>query len=210
MTHHKQHDFESTVERMPPTLYEAKALGAPFKVFLSDGVTFETDPDTGREVTNIADLSGLIAAVVRSRVLHSRKLCGEDLKFIRSALCMKSNEIAENLELTPEHYSRCEAGTKTMSVSTEKQHRIFVFFSMLTRDKNLQRPKVRNVEDMKISEKDAFRVTKAVFRIFLDMKIDPVYEAGEELSFTFCRKCRAQPAPEGDDDEWGVPLEMVA
>jgi hypothetical protein len=96
--------------------YYAESLGAPFKIYLTNGV--ETKVILGKTVTSIIDLPGLITAVVQSRVLHPRKLSGPDLKYIRSALCLKSKELAAALDLSPEHYSRLENGERTMSVAT--------------------------------------------------------------------------------------------
>src|SRR5690606_39098406 len=84
--------------------------------------------------TEFTDLPGLIAAIVKSRVLHPRKLSGDDLKYIRSALALKSSEVAAALDLTPEHYSRCENGTKTLSSATEKFYRMFVYLEASCRD----------------------------------------------------------------------------
>src|ERR1700738_2011503 len=107
--------------------YFAKSLGAPFKVYLANGVETKIDPISGKAMTSIIDLPGLIAAVVRSRVSHPRKLAGDDLKFIRSALHLKSKGLAAALELSPEFYSRCESGHKAMSPTTEKLYRGYAY-----------------------------------------------------------------------------------
>src|SRR6516164_689970 len=107
--------------------YEADTLGAPFKVTLLNSVTLGVDPDTGEETVQIPDVVGLINAVVHARVRHPRKLSGPEIKFIRNALGIKANKIAKLLEMTPEHFSRCESKLieKGMSVSSEKLFRMF-------------------------------------------------------------------------------------
>src|SRR4051794_6434984 len=100
-----------------------RVIGAPFVVYLKNGVTTERNPITGKTVISITDPAGLMAAIVRSRVLHPQKLTGPDLKFIRAALGLKAKTLAERLELTPEFYSRCEVGHKVMSGPTEKVYR---------------------------------------------------------------------------------------
>ena len=60
--------------------YLAKSLGAPFKVYLANGVEKKIDPISGKAMTSIVDLPGLIAAVVRSRVSHPRKLSGNGVR----------------------------------------------------------------------------------------------------------------------------------
>jgi hypothetical protein len=96
-----QHDFPGGGPVAGP--YLAKSLGAPFKIYLSNGVEFETDPTSGKMMTKIVDLPGLIGAVVRARVSHPRKLSGADLRFIRSALRLPSKGLAAVLDLSPEH-----------------------------------------------------------------------------------------------------------
>ena len=109
--------------------YDAKVLGAPFPVFLVNGFETKIDPATKKTLTEIHDLPGLLAAVVKARIFHEQKLAGPDLKFIRSALCVKSGVLAKMIGVTPEHYSRCEAGTKVMSAAQEKLHTGCLSFS---------------------------------------------------------------------------------
>src|ERR1700734_4206583 len=100
--------------------YDADTLGAPFRITLVDSVTFEIDKETGEELVRIPDPMGLINAVVRKRVCDERKLNGDEIKFVRRALGVKSVVLARFLGMTPEHLSRCEASTKTMSEASEK------------------------------------------------------------------------------------------
>lgn len=182
--------------------YCAKSIGAPFKVYLANGVETAIDPSSGKSVTSITDLPGLIAAVVRRRVMHSRKLTGAELKFIRSALRLKANKIADKLDLTPEHYSRCESGQRIMSTTTEKVYRCFVFFVTFLRDENLRKA-VREQEQAKqIPPEEAQKALEEFQKLFFDMKISPIFNAGEELEFVFSRGCpNEQPCGE-DDAKW--------
>ncbi len=104
MTRHER--FADKV-RVEPR-YEVDTLGAPFKVCVLDCVTKKVDPTTGKTLTNIPNLVGLIKAVVRSRVTHPRKLNGQEIKFIRNALGIKAVVIADFFEMSAEHLSRCE------------------------------------------------------------------------------------------------------
>ncbi len=186
--------------------YDAKVLGAPFQVLLAEGFRKKTDPISGKEKITIDDLGGLIAKVVQTRVLHRRKLSGADLKFIRSALCVKSGELAKILDLTPEHYSRCEAGTKVMSGATEKAFRMYAFLSVAKRDITLVDYVPSDDEKAAMSAEDGQKAIEAFRRIFLDMNIFPVHDAGEELVFVFHRRCRSYPEPCADDEgEWIEP-----
>lgn len=190
-----QHDFVGG----PVAQDFGEVLGAPFKVFLSNGVL--TKFKKGKAMTEIDDLPGLIVSVVQSRALHPRKLSGEDLKFFRTALCKRSNEIAEALDLTPEHYSRCETGTKTLSSSTEKFYRMYSFLEAGCKDKALQdAPPVECNSEQAKEALDAFR------QVFLNMKIHHIYPVGEELEFHFIRRARRAseccPASGDDDGKW--------
>src|SRR4051812_18881030 len=79
--------------------YEVDTLGAPFKVTLWDCVSLSIDAKTGGEKVHIPDLVGLIKSVVRARVSHPRKLNGAELKFVRNALGVRANLLAEFLDM---------------------------------------------------------------------------------------------------------------
>lgn len=196
-----QHDFVGS----PVAKDYSEILGTPFKVFLSGGVTVELDKSTGKMMTEIVDSVGLIAAVVRSRVLHPRKLSGDDLKYIRSSLGLRSHEIASVLELTPEHYSRCESGTKTLSSSVEKHYRMFVFLEASCRDKELQDKLSKNRQANKVTDPEKAKKAVAAFRrVFVEMKIQHIYPIGEDLEFYLSRReCPPECEDCGDDEgEW--------
>jgi DNA-binding transcriptional regulator YiaG len=188
-----------------------KVLGAPFAVYLKNGVQTETDPVTGKTVTSITDLPGLVATVVRSRVLHPRKLSGSDLKFIRTALALKAKRVAEAVELSAEFYSRCEAGQKAMSAPTEKVYRGFVFLVSLLKDKGLRNALQHEEKDKakkQMSPEEAQKGLDKLRTLFCDMKINPVFGVEEgELRFTFTRGCPDHSSPCGDDDaKWDTEL----
>jgi len=194
-----QHDFggDSPVAGH----YLAKSLGTPFKVYLTNGVDTEVDQATGKVMTNITDLSGLIAAIVRCRVSHPRRLSGADLRFIRSALRLKSKTLAAVLDLTPEFYSRCESGQKAMSTTTEKLYRGYAFLITFLSDEGVKTA-IRNERGKKKEDslEDAQAALKSIGKLFSDLKISPVFPVGDELSFVFSRRCPDENVPCGDDD----------
>ncbi len=202
-----QHDLGGRGSSPVAGHYYAKSFGAPFKVYLANGVENMPDPATGKIVTSIIDLPGLIAVVVRSRVLHPRKLSAVDLRFIRSALCLKSKQLATAVELTPEHYSRCEVGLKTMSTATEKVYRCYVYLITFARDKNLHALK----KEKTASAEDGQKALRAFRKLFLELKISPVFDPNEELEFVFARRCPDEDKPCGDDDaEWNDEVDQIA
>lgn len=197
-----QHDFVGG----PVAQDYGELIGTPFKVFLSNGVVEGIDEKTGKVMTDIVDLPGLIASILRSRVLHPRKLSGDDLKYIRSALHVRSSEIAEILEITPEHYSRCETGVKTLSSSSEKHYRMHVFLETLC--KNIYVHKKISEQEQKPECSDdnekAKEAMEAFQKIFSEMKIQHIFDAGEELAFSFGWRSRSESSGdcENGDGKW--------
>lgn len=199
-----QHDFVGS----PVAQDYGELIGTPFKVFLSNGVVEEIDDMTGKVMTDIIDLPGLIASILRSRVLHPRKLSGDDLKYIRSALHVRSSEIAEILEITPEHYSRCETGVKTLSASSEKHYRMHVFLETFCKNifvhRKISEQKQEQKPECSDDNEKAKETMEAFQKIFSEMKIRHVFDAGEELAFSFTRRSRSEPSVdcEKGDGKW--------
>ncbi len=74
----------------------------------------------------IPNLPGLIAAVAVVRAINPVKLGGAEVKFLRRALSWKAKELAEKLNITPEHLSRVENEAKVLSEQPEKYLRLLV------------------------------------------------------------------------------------
>jgi transcriptional regulator with XRE-family HTH domain len=195
--------------------YHAKSLGTPFSVFLTNGVQTKFDHTTGKWVTEITNLPGLIAAVVRTRVMHPRKLSSAELRFIREALCVKSKDIAKDIQVTPSHYSRYENGQKTMSPATEMVYRANAYLRSLELDKYFKRAveeakKEQEKEQKKeVSPEKATKALSEFRKLFFEMKIIPVCGADEDLIFVFSRGCREQPCGE-EGTEWTDTIEKAA
>lgn len=188
--------------------YHVDTLGAPFKVVLHNGVTREIDQETGKETVMIKDTIGLINAVVRSRVCHPRKLSGEEIKFIRKAIGVRSKVLAEFLDMTPEHFSRCEAGAKVMSVQSEKQFRMTAYLASF-----LENPSSLFVRNAPVATakppKKVMKSAVAFFKWFQSLKIESVFDAEDELSFDFSR--RRECAGDCDDDgDWSGDDSLAA
>lgn len=203
--------------------YDMDTLGAPFKVTLLDSVKKGVDRN-GKEVVFVPDVVGLIGAVVRARVCHTQKLNGAEIKFIRNALGVKAKLLAERLDITPEHLSRCENGEsgKVLSPTCEKELRLIAFLASWLKEpeelftKKIQAP----TPDLELKDKAKFEeVAKAFVSAFLSMKIEtPLVEASVErpcnrLEFEFTRK----PVETGpckkrvdDDEDWKPAPEKLA
>jgi DNA-binding transcriptional regulator YiaG len=162
--------------------YEADLLGAPFRVMLEDAVREEWCSSCNTKLkTTIPDLDGLLRAVARTRALCSRRLTGAEIKFFRHAMGWKGKKLAASLGLSPEHLSRCEHGTKQLSVPVEKWLRVFVLHKVVSKE-------VR--ERVDIDE-------------ILDMKILPVWDVGNPLELHFYRgRLNKSERTEGNDAEW--------
>lgn len=180
----------------------SELLGTPFKVVLSNGIEQHLNKATGKVMTQITDLPGLIFCILQARVLHPRKLSGEDLKFIRASLRMRSSEVADVLDVSPEHYSRCEAGTKTLSTAAEKYFRMRVFLQASCKHKAVQE-KLAQMEEQKVEfdTEEAKEALAAFQSVFFDMKIAHLVVAGQELAFSFSRGgVRRKARGRGKDD----------
>lgn len=166
--------------------YEVDTLGAPFKISVIDAVQIRTDPKSGKEMIKIPDLVGLINVVVRTRVFDERKLNGPELKFLRKAIGVRSKTLAEFLDMTPEHLSRCEKGAKVMTVTSEKLFRLFIFLATYVAEPQTMLEKFEDIEITKTSEEPA-EVAKKFINNFLSMKIRSVFDPRDELHYEFYR-----------------------
>jgi transcriptional regulator with XRE-family HTH domain len=101
--------------------YVDDLMGAPFQVAVEHAVVQERCKKCGAVLGNdIPDLRGLIAAVAMTRALDPEKLSGDEIRFLRKAVGWKAKDVAEILQVTPEHVSRCEAGKSPLSEGLEK------------------------------------------------------------------------------------------
>jgi hypothetical protein len=117
-----------------------------------------------------------------------------------------SARVAETLDISPEHYSRCETGTKTLSSATEKFWRMRVFLQGGCKNKAIQE-EVANIQEQN-PEFDPEEIKEAVAAfqsVFFDMKIENIFPAGEELAFIFSReevRRRSRRHRGKDDGKW--------
>ena len=206
MTQHEQATRVRVVES-----YDADTLGTPFKVTLKNSVTVTIDSETGDKIVEVPDLVGLIAAVIRSRVVDPRKLSGEEIRFLRRALGVQAKKLAAFLELAPEHFSRCESGNRTLSASAEKQLRLFAFGGSLY--SNPEELLVRSGDHAQLKQMSEDDEKKAYdfFRIFLDMRIEPCRDANEVIEYVFTRRRRkGRNDADGDNGDWVPPVADAA
>lgn len=184
--------------------YNLDTLGAPFNVKLLNGVEVNQNPITGKEEVVIDDLIGLIGAVVRARVLHPRKLSGKELKFVREALGVQAKQLADFLEISAEHLSRCENGPKAMSASSEKLLRCLAFLATQLPDPSLAfvKPKGESERDIKNEKVE----TVNFVNLFFSMKIAPIALVDEEpLTFEFIRRPLDATEDSSEDEEKWQP-----
>lgn len=172
--------------------FEAKDLGAPFKVILHHAVTVKKDEKTGAVLSyKIPDLEGLIRVVVMSRVLHPRKLTGPDLKFVRKGIEMKQKDLASKIEISVEHLSRCETGALPMSPSSEKLFRIFALRT------------AAKLHKMKACEAKT-KLEDALDELFDGFKPVSVFDVDDVLELHFSRGKAAEDAPSSPETETGA------
>jgi transcriptional regulator with XRE-family HTH domain len=179
--------------------YDAtEVLNTPFTVILKCSAKQVLD-DAGNVVeTIIPDPEGLVKAVAQARVLHAHKLNGAELKFLRSALGLKSKELGKAIAVTPEHMSRLEAGDKVMSPQSEMLVRIFTYVSTLPFT-------IRK-------EEEALKIATQVGNVFGGLSIKSCYAAEEKITLTLVRVPRDCPADDSDFENglWDEPADAVA
>ncbi len=172
-------------------------LNAPFTVILRKSAKQVVDSN-GRVIeTIIPDPEGLVKAVAQARVLHKHKLSGGELKFLRSALGLKSKELARAIAVTPEHMSRLEAGEKVLCPQSEMLVRIFTF-----------------VSTVQFTKRKMGEAATLVANVFSKLSISPCHIIDEKISLYFERVTRTSSAGDpGDSDGeglWEEPSNSIA
>jgi hypothetical protein len=204
-----QHDVSKDVGVV--SAYQVDTIGAPFRVTLKDSVEFRKDPVTGKDLVHIPDLVGMVQTVARLRAMHPRKLSGLDIVFLRKALGLKAKSLASYLDVSAEHFSRCEAGTKVFSSATERVLRLFVFVASFYEapEKLLARmetPEHSTEPARKAGANEADGgLGKMFLEYFMTMKIESVFTANE-LHFELARICvhsaTDHPCDKVEDGKW--------
>jgi len=198
-----QHELITAVRVVPA--YEVDTLGAPFRVTLLDSVHVNYDPKLDKDFVHIPDFVGMVNALVRSRAIHPRKLGGSEITFLRKALGVRAKSLASYLDISAEHLSRCETGSKVLSSASERMLRLFVFLATFYESAEdllakLDQPEVtaEPTRKAKVSE-----LGEAFLQYFLTLRIQTVFSADEPLHFELVRR----PAEEGvspnlDEGDW--------
>lgn len=164
--------------------YEDCSLGLPYPVVLLNGAEEEIDDDTGARIgISIPHLEDLIATVAITRALHPMQLDGAEVKFIRRVIGKTAKDLAANLGMAPETYSRWETGKQAVGEWADRQVRLAAIVLLLEKAARLSAD------------------TKAV----VGLRIQPK-RPGEtpHLEIRFVK--HAEPSGHGLDDEWDMPV----
>lgn len=176
-------------------------LGASFKVVLINSVTCY-EREEGREFF-IPDYQGLIKKVAVTRAAHPAKLMGADIKFLRKSLGLRSRDLASKLDISPEHFSRCESGDKVLSPNSEKVLRSLVICeAVYVAQKAIQDCGI----EMAAALDTISKLLDKLKEIMEGLTIKAVRSAEEELVFYFRREEKLRPAANDRGDlpqvEW--------
>lgn len=172
------------------TFDATEMLDAPFTVLLKESVKQVADGHGEVIETIIPDPDGLVKAVAQSRVLNPHKLSGVELKFLRSAMGMKSKEFAQAIRVTPEHMSRLEAGDKILAPQSEMLVRIYTFVATLPFTSR--------------KESEALKIAESVANVFCDLSIKPCRLVDDKVVLVLTRGRRVTPADDSDPDDSGL------
>jgi len=165
---------EDQLEVVPE--YVADDIGVPFKVVLVNSVKRLIDAETGEvKKVIIPNFRGLIECIAIARILDPRKLSGDEIKFIRKAFKFPAKKIAEMIDVSPEHLSRCEAGERTLSAGAEKCLRASIF---LDSHEKLQKINDECDPDDQLKEKSALLmdVLHKISLIIKERNITPAFD----------------------------------
>lgn len=178
-------------------------LGAPFKVVLKDSVRQLVDEETGEvQKTIIPNPRGLLQRIAITRLVWPRKLSGADIKFVRKSLKIKAGVLADMIEVSPEHLSRCESGERVLSPGVEKCLRIALLLEGLKLPDEHELEPGQDEENKELFSRyaEALGRLKAIMR---GMTIPSAHDAAEELclSFYVSKDCRGASSERCDDNE---------
>lgn len=185
----------ATISTQIVPIYDADILGAPFKVYLRDAVRVELCDGCGAvRNTAIPDPEGLLYTISLCRALHSRKLTGAEIKFMRNVMGWKATKLAEELAITPEHLSRVENGHVPLSITTEKLFRFYAILHPGVTSTHEPVTKEKALEIFKDAASDVMEMIKA-------FKIESSWSIDKPLEFHFERRS-ARTGAESDDGRW--------
>lgn len=176
--------------------YAVDNLGASFKVILVNSAKCITGD--GRNEIFIPDYQGLIKKIAQTRAAHPMKLKGQDIRFLRKTLGLKAKELADKLDISAEHLSRCESGDKILSPNSEKVLRSLVLLEAVY----VLQKAVQDTVDGDVSEIQD-KISKLLIvlgDIVSGLKISPVHDVDRELVLHFRRVPTACPRDKPAND----------
>lgn len=162
--------------------YTVDNLGTSFKVILVDSAK-RIPKENGYEIY-IPDFQGLMKRIAITRAAHPLKLKSGDIKFLRKTLGLKAKDLAEKLDITAEHLSRCETGDKVLSQNSEKVLRSLVLLEAVY----VLEKAVRDAgEDASSVLEKITGILGTLKEVVSGMRISPVHSADEDLVLCFKR-----------------------
>ena len=94
------------------------------------GITQSHCTECGEEVVTIPNIKGLHLAIGRSLVCKEEMLTGNEARFLRKELRMKSKDTAAALSMKPETYSRWENEKQAVSSTCDKELRLIYILNV--------------------------------------------------------------------------------
>jgi len=94
------------------------------------GITQSHCPECGEEIVTIPNIKGLHHAIGRSLVCQEEMLAGNEARFLRKELKMKSKDMAAALSMKPETYSRWENEKQEISSTCDKELRLIYILNV--------------------------------------------------------------------------------
>jgi DNA-binding transcriptional regulator YiaG len=113
-------------------------------VFLS-GIVQSRCPECGEEVVTIPNIKGLHLAIGRSLVGKEEMLTGNEARFLRKELRLKSKDMAVVLSMKTETYSHWENEMQSVSPTCDKQLRLVYILNVMEEEGRVLHKNIRGM-----------------------------------------------------------------
>jgi putative zinc finger/helix-turn-helix YgiT family protein len=135
MVEDHKHDFETRAASIQRP-YHFVNSGLP-NVYLI-GIKFKVCRHCGMQKADIPAIENLMCVIARAVVKKSALLTGQEIRYLRKRLGIKSSEFAKVIGVTPEHLSRLESSSDKYNQSEAVDKLVRIYYSLMSGDDKLK------------------------------------------------------------------------
>ncbi|MFH1079381.1 MAG: type II TA system antitoxin MqsA family protein [Pseudomonadota bacterium] len=132
---------EMTLIKSEPYHYSESGLD---NVFLY-GIAQSRCTECAEEIVTIPNIKGLHLAIGRNLVCKEEMLTGDEARFLRKELKLKSKDMAATLSMKPETYSRWENEKQSVSPTCDKQLRLVYILNVTEEEGRVLHKNIRGM-----------------------------------------------------------------